>query len=95
MVAKFSTLKRPLRCSVAVNTQTISTCAILNNFCINKGQKVPLKTNEEELEWIPRKGKKDREKDANSALKDHIVEEIDRQALQRPHHNIVRNSERQ
>ena len=65
------------------------------HLCINKGHTVPLKVSEEGLEWIPRKKSKDREKDVDSALKDHILEEIDRQALQRPHHNIVRNSERQ
>ena len=94
MVAKFSILKQPLRCSVAMSAQTICACTILRNFCINR-QTVPLEVNEEELEWIPKKKKKDREEDVNSALKGHILEEIDRRALQRPHHNVVRNSEHQ
>ena len=94
MVAKFCILKRPLRCSVAMNTRTIHACTILHNFCINKGQTVPLQVNKEELELVPQKKKKDREPDVNSALKDHILKEIDRRALRRPHHNVVRNSQR-
>ena len=84
MVAKFPILKRPLRCSVVRNTRVICACTILHNFCINKGQTVPLQVNGEELQWIPKKRKKDREPDVNSALKDHILKEIDRRALQRP-----------
>ena len=52
-----------------------------------------MEVNKEELEWIPGKKNKDREKDVNSALRDHILKEIGRQALRRPHHNVVRNSE--
>ena len=73
------------------NEHTSDPC--VHNLCINKGHAVPLKVNDEELEWIPRKRKKDREKDVNPALKDHILEEVDRQALHRPHHNVVRSSE--